>query len=374
MATGRADVHARSLALASLWPSLFLFLQSMNVGATSQPTSAWHPRCRAQEWVPPRAKHLATCRIRVVAVGKRAAIRLQDEHAGELFAEAPIREPLDRYVEPVADSSRYFVLRVEDEASGSHALLGIGFEERGDGSEPRYRKRPWSLPPLRMPPRCDNSVPTDECTAFDFNVALQDHLRQDKNEQASATKSMDWGPPLDLKLKEGQTIKVKIPSKSHAPAGASSAPRPRTQKVEELGASLAAISLAPPPADASGSRRRAQALGTSTGVDAADWLHGAAVANEDAGADTSAGADEGASWADFDGFADFDSGPVAVDADCHTDAAVAASADVESSDARFQAFGEADSDFAAFATGITEAGAAAGDDGWAGGFPEVRWS
>ena len=125
---------------------------------------------------------------------------------------------------------------------------------------------------------------------------------------------------------------------------------------------------------ASGSRRRAQALGTSTGVDAADWLHGAAVANEDAGADTSAGADEGASWADFDGFADFDSGPVAVDADCHTDAAVAASADVESSDARFQAFGEADSDFAAFATGITEAGAAAGDDGWAGGFAEARWS
>ena len=116
----------------------------MHIGATSQPTSAWHPRCRAQEWVPPRAKHLATCRIRVVAVGKRAAIRLQDEHAGELFAEAPIREPLDRYVEPVADSSRYFVLRIDD-GQGKHAFIGLGFRDRSE--------------------------------SYDFNATLQDHWK-----------------------------------------------------------------------------------------------------------------------------------------------------------------------------------------------------
>ncbi len=47
-------------------------------------------------------------------------------------------------IEPVSDSSRYFVVRLQD-SSGQHAFVGMGFEDRGD--------------------------------AFDFNVALQDHFK-----------------------------------------------------------------------------------------------------------------------------------------------------------------------------------------------------
>ena len=68
---------------------------------------------------------------------------------------------------------------VEDRESGGHAFLGAGFLERG--------------------------------AAFDFNVALQDHikyLRRGGKDQEQV--KVDWGPMQDLTLKEGETIKARI--------------------------------------------------------------------------------------------------------------------------------------------------------------------
>ena len=65
--------------------------------------------------------------------------QLEDTTNGQLFAECPITEYPTKDIESVNDSSRYFVLRIQNQ--GRSAFIGIGFRDRGD--------------------------------SFDFNVALQ---------------------------------------------------------------------------------------------------------------------------------------------------------------------------------------------------------
>lgn len=117
--------------------------------------------------------------MRVTARGKVAYVKLEDKISGELFAQAPIDEYPGIAVETVSDSSRYFVLRIQDE-SGRSAFIGIGFGDRGD--------------------------------AFDFNVALQDHFKwvKQENELIKQAQAPDSTPKLDLGFKEGQTITLNI--------------------------------------------------------------------------------------------------------------------------------------------------------------------
>jgi hypothetical protein len=42
---------------------------------------------------------------------------------------------MEHFVKPVGDSSRYFVVRVTDEAGGREALIGLGFRERDEAAD-----------------------------------------------------------------------------------------------------------------------------------------------------------------------------------------------------------------------------------------------
>ncbi|XP_031734586.1 adaptin ear-binding coat-associated protein 2 isoform X2 [Anarrhichthys ocellatus] len=118
-------------------------------------------------------------RLKISAKGKIAYIKLEDKNTGELFAQAPVEQYPGCVVESVTDSSRYFVIRIED-GNGRHAFIGLGFADRGD--------------------------------SFDFNVALQDHFKwvKQEGELAKQEASESTAPKLDLSFKEGQTIKISI--------------------------------------------------------------------------------------------------------------------------------------------------------------------
>ncbi|KZS89993.1 adaptin ear-binding coat-associated protein 1 NECAP-1, partial [Sistotremastrum niveocremeum HHB9708] len=148
-------------------------------------------------------------RMRIIEKSSGAFIRLEDPSTGDLFAQAAYDAEKPN-VEAVLDSSRYFVLRVEE--GNRKAYIGIGFAERSE--------------------------------SFDFNVALQDYTKRfkaAKNPEAavdSASPHIPTGPKVDYSLKEGQTFSISIPGRG---SSSNSTPKSSSQS------SGASIPLLPPP-------------------------------------------------------------------------------------------------------------------------------
>ncbi|KAL4424731.1 hypothetical protein ABPG77_000074 [Micractinium sp. CCAP 211/92] len=191
---------------------------------------------RSGEWR--LADKIFTGRCRVVSQGEKLEVRLEDASSGELFGVVPVPPGQAHIaVEQASDSSRNFVLRLEDAASRRHAFVGVSFAERS--------------------------------TAFDFNVAISDHERQQKRaaEIARISAAADplaaatasglvpeaaalFRPATDLSLKEGETIKITVKKKEAAPAdGESFLSRLAHPTAAPPGSSTGRLMpLAPPPA------------------------------------------------------------------------------------------------------------------------------
>ncbi|CAG2064907.1 unnamed protein product [Timema podura] len=74
---------------------------------------------RAADWN--LAEPQWTGRLRLVAKGKECVLKLEDKTTGELFAKCPIETYPGVAVESVTDSSRYFVLRIQDDNGKSES-------------------------------------------------------------------------------------------------------------------------------------------------------------------------------------------------------------------------------------------------------------
>lgn len=198
-------------------------------------TTAGH---RAELWDVNR--WLATVALRVVQADDDAFIRLLDDKTGELFAECPV--PTDKAlltaVEPVVDSSRYYVLRIVDRESQRHAFIGIGFRERSEASDfnaalhefMQYIKR--------------------KRTAEAMRHAYEERLQAAASD-GSAQSSGELAPTADYSLKEGESLTLRIVAPRRAGSGGFVSKKRGLFKqfslvMGEHGGAVAALS--PPPA------------------------------------------------------------------------------------------------------------------------------
>ncbi|KAF8201782.1 adaptin ear-binding coat-associated protein 1 [Pholiota molesta] len=174
---------------------------------------------RANDWGD-LASPLWKGRLRIIENSKGAALHLEDAQTGELFARAEydVTRPS---VEAVLDSSRYFVVRVED--AGKKAYIGLGFAERSD--------------------------------SFDFNVALQDYTKRRRavlnppvdNEEV-VSPHVPAGPKKDYTLKEGQTFSINIPGRNKTTGGTNNLLG--SSATSSSASTAGAIPLLPPPPSA----------------------------------------------------------------------------------------------------------------------------
>lgn len=132
----------------------------------------------------------------MVSKGTALEVKLEDKTTGQLYAKCPIEAYPGVAIESVSDSSRYFVLRIQDD-TGRSAFIGIGFGDRSD--------------------------------SFDMNVALQDHFKWVKNqEQIEKEKAEGPKEQLDLGFKEGETIKINMKIRREGQEGSGRTGKSRT--------------------------------------------------------------------------------------------------------------------------------------------------
>eukprot|EP00357_Protocruzia_adherens_P034087 CAMPEP_0114989164 /NCGR_PEP_ID=MMETSP0216-20121206/10039_1 /TAXON_ID=223996 /ORGANISM="Protocruzia adherens, Strain Boccale" /LENGTH=324 /DNA_ID=CAMNT_0002352099 /DNA_START=39 /DNA_END=1013 /DNA_ORIENTATION=+ len=129
---------------------------------------------RADEW----KKSIWNGKLRITELNNFLFIKLLDVD-NNLFAASKVdpKSP-ELSVERCLDSSRYFVIKVVNEATGQHAFLGIGFTERNE--------------------------------AFDFKAAIYDFKhRQEFEQKSEENKNVEYKEE-DLSLKQGEKIHLEI--------------------------------------------------------------------------------------------------------------------------------------------------------------------
>lgn len=155
-----------------------------------------------------------TGRLRLVSLGEKLFLKIEDATSGELYCQAPVLTYPGPQVQAVSDSRRYFVVKVVSD-TGRTALIGIGFADGAD--------------------------------SFDLTVALQDHFAS-LGKETELKLDDENKPKLDLTLKGDIRVNLNLGGTK-----STSDSRPRPTKPAGSADASKPFFLPPPPAS---SKRR----------------------------------------------------------------------------------------------------------------------
>lgn len=194
-------------------PECYVYIIPPRMSAASYRADEWDVNKWAWEGI-----------LKVISKGEECIIRLEDKSTGELYARAFLRNGEPHPVEPVIDSSRYFVLRIEENIDGRlrHAFIGLGFRERTE--------------------------------AYDFQAALHDHMKYLNKKKTAEEMEQHYQhtSSVDYSLKEGETLVLQLKNNKSGRSikskffeqGLNNSPEEKTGK--KL-LSIPSIKLPPPP-------------------------------------------------------------------------------------------------------------------------------
>ncbi|KAJ3356244.1 hypothetical protein GGF32_001565 [Allomyces javanicus] len=257
------------------------------------PNTVWRGRLRVLSLTFPTPSAARAYALNTGPTGPTVCVlRIEDTTTGDLFGEAILRGRArgdEAAVEPVIDSSRYFVVRLSDRASGRHAFVGMGFAERSD--------------------------------AFDLNVALMDFEKAVKYDLALEEAGGDHakaaaavaaasgvgggiaaggagGSLPDLALKDGQQIAINLGNLAKKLGG--NAPTTTSTSTAAPAASDDPFAFPPPPPAPSAASTTSAASKRTSGD---EWGEFTAFASPSApapsGTSSSGSGSGGSGWVQF---------------------------------------------------------------------------
>ena len=181
--------------------------------------------------------------LEIISKGKEAVIMLKKPD-GSVYCMSPIKPNGAECYEKSFDSSRYFVLRLEDPRTGKTGSIGVGFNKREEALEFKVTIQDFLVRVRREATNKTEVVKDHQDTGqfklegkIKMKLAVPGGSKKKKKKKDSKDKSKSSGSGISLSAPPSSTGRRRKKKSAAAGGGASSAPKESASSTTSSGAS-----------------------------------------------------------------------------------------------------------------------------------------